>query len=77
MDEDSWSFILNWKFKLMLWLAGRAELRLDWLVKPPCVEQDMILKCYGLRAELRLSKGLLGPMCQSRLCVWLLARSDL
>ena len=54
MDEDSWSFILNWKFKLILWLAGRAELRLDWLVKPPCVEQDMILKCYRLRAELRL-----------------------
>ena len=53
MDEEG-SFILNWKFKLMLWLAGRAELRLDWLVKPPCVEQDMILKCCGLRAELRL-----------------------
>ena len=54
----------------MLWLAGWAELRLDWLVKPPCVEQDMILKCYGLRAELRLSKGLLGPMCQPESVVY-------
>ena len=27
MDEEG-SFILNWKFKLMLWLTGRAELRL-------------------------------------------------